>query len=216
MDKTRILYWSYIKERIEARARQIPEFCPGHEDSRCKGICTLINGRIYDPDCFRVKCAGGEQTNVYLDLKGLFTSGEIMLRVAYAISNYCFELGFSMGGNGINTVGGPTMGADFLSHALAITDPVSWFSVRDEPKDHGLQRLIEGRRLGKGHNVLLVDDVVSTGKSLLKAFDAVADTGADIVAVMPIVHRGRHNWETFSGVPYWPLFTSEELGMEPL
>ena len=165
-----------------------------------------------------VVCAGGEKTSSYLDLKGCFTNGFTMKYIAEAFMNYSRLLWSSPP---FNAVGGPTMGADFLSHAIAIKQAhynVHWFSVRDEPKDHGLQRLIEGVTLAPHHRVLLVDDVVSSGKSLLKAYDAVWDTGAQIVAVMPIVDRAGIAETSFleRGVPYHPLFTHHELGIDPL
>ncbi|WP_165821715.1 hypothetical protein [Mycobacterium colombiense] len=63
-----------------------------------------------------------------------------------------------------------------------------------------------------------MDDVVSTGASLMRAFDAVWDTGAEILAVMPLVDRAGVADTSFRerGVRYHPLFTHHELGIDPL
>lgn len=120
-----------------------------------------------------------------------------------------------------NAVGGPTMGADFISHSVAYElmsrrNPVEWFTVRSTIKDHGLQRWVEGAQLNENSKVILTDDVVSTGNSLFKAFRQVEDTGAEIVAVMPLVDRGARFGSLFWGIPYHPLFTHEDLGIDPL
>lgn len=189
MDKTSIHFWPKLRELIRARSEyEHPE---------------------------AIQCAGGEVTRQYLDLKGLFTNYEQIGPLSEAICNYLWKLRIT----DANCIGGPTMGADFISHAVAFNDDrFHWFSVRDEPKDHGLQRLIEGARLDESHRILLVDDVVSTGKSLLRAYDAVWETGAQILAVMPIVDRAGIAETSFleRGVPYHPLFTHHELGIDPL
>lgn len=157
-----------------------------------------------------VVCASGEATNEYLDLKELFARGSTMKVLADCLWDYIMYLGVSH----FDAIGGPTMGADVVSHATASLHMVDWFSVRDEPKDHGLQRLIEGRQLDRHNRVILTDDVVSTGSSLLRADKAVRETGAEIVAVIPIVDRaglGKHKFAN-----YYPLFTHEELGIDPL
>lgn len=132
--------------------------------------------------------------------------------MAHALWEYRVALGLPV----IHAVGGPTMGADVISHTLACTHYLDWFSVRSEPKDHGLQKLIEGAELGRSDRVLLTDDVVSTGASLRNAFDTVRSTGAEIIAIMPLVDRAGVAEQKFAGVPYFPLFTYDELGLKAL
>ena len=74
------------------------------------------------------------------------------------------------------------MGADALAHGVAVLSGCSWFSVRKEPKGHGRTAWVEGARLGDGDRVVIVEDVVSTGASLLKAVERVSDLGAVVVA----------------------------------
>jgi orotate phosphoribosyltransferase len=96
----------------------------------------------------------------------------------------------------------------------------AWFSVRKEPKSRGLEQFIEGFRLGDhpGTRVLLVEDVVSTGGSVRKAYDKVVEAGAVVAGVIPMVDRGEVATRVFADlhVPYRPLVTYRDLGIEPI
>ena len=61
--------------------------------------------------------------------------------------------------------------------------------VRDEPKDHGIIKLIEGYLPGKDDKVAIVDDVFTTGNSLQKIIDIITPTGAEIVGCYVLVKR---------------------------
>lgn len=115
-------------------------------------------------------------------------------------------------------VGGPTMGADALAVGIAAVSDTSWFTVRKEPKGHGTKQWIEGAQVGPGCRVLLVDDVVTTGGSMLKALHIVEGTGADVVAAVTLVDRGESARARLRdrGVAYFPMATYEDLGMEPV
>lgn len=66
--------------------------------------------------------------------------------------------------------------------------------------------------------MLLVDDVVTTGGSIDKAWKAIREQGADVVAVATLVDRGDVATELFetNGVPYFPLVTYRDLGIPPV
>jgi orotate phosphoribosyltransferase len=91
-------------------------------------------------------------------------------------------------------VGGLTMGADPVAYAIAGashgTDiPMDAFSVRKEAKGHGTGRGIEGN-FGVGFEVVIVEDVITTGGSAKKAIQAVEDAGAKVLGVLAVVDRG--------------------------
>lgn len=117
-----------------------------------------------------------------------------------------------------DAVGGLTLGADHFAHGTAIVARKKWFVVRKEPKGRGTNRLVEGAELNSGVRVLLVDDVVSTGGSIKQAWHSIQDTGAQIVAAATLVDRGEVANEFFAelGVPYLPLLTYQDLGIEPV
>ena len=121
-------------------------------------------------------------------------------------------------GHAFDAVGGLTMGADAIAVGVAAVSDTHWFSVRKEPKKRGTNRLIEGTQIGSGWKVLLVDDVVTTGGSIVKAYDAVAGSGAEIVAAVTLVDRGDSARPYFKrlGVDYLPMATYRDLGIEPV
>jgi orotate phosphoribosyltransferase len=77
---------------------------------------------------------------------------------------------------------------------------------------------VEGARLDYGDRVLIVEDVVSTGSSLLKAVDRVAELGVNVVAATALLDRSPQVAERFAsaGIRWVPLLTWEDLGIEPL
>lgn len=117
-----------------------------------------------------------------------------------------------------DAVGGLTLGADQFAHGTAIVAHKKWFVVRKEPKGRGTNRLVEGAELNQNVRVLLVDDVISTGGSIKKAWHSIQDAGAQIVAAVTLVDRGDVASKFFAdvGVPYLALLTYQDLGIEPV
>ena len=88
---------------------------------------------------------------------------------------------------GATAVGGLTMGADPVAcAALAAGAPVKAFFVRKEKKQHGLQRWIEGPELEDGERCLVVEDVVTTGGSTVKAIERIREEGLEIAGVVSV------------------------------
>jgi len=116
-------------------------------------------------------------------------------------------------------VGGLTMGADPVAYAIAAashgTDlELDGFSVRKEPKAHGTGRQIEGN-FQPGHEVVVVEDVITTGGSARQAIGAVEAAGGSVAGVLAVVDReegGREQLER-SGVKVVALTTVSELGL---
>jgi orotate phosphoribosyltransferase len=117
---------------------------------------------------------------------------------------------------GATAVGGMTMGADPVAcAALAAGAPVKAFFVRKERKQHGLQRWIEGPQLEPGERCLIVEDVVTTGGSTLKAIERVREEGLEIVGVVSVLDRLAGGAEAIraaaNGAPYAPLTTIDDV-----
>ena len=90
-------------------------------------------------------------------------------------------------------VGGLTLGADPVAYAIAAASyaagpPIDAFTVRREPKAHGTRRLIEGN-FAPGARVVVVEDVVTSGESALRAIEAVEGEGGEVVGVLALVDR---------------------------
>ena len=118
---------------------------------------------------------------------------------------------------GATAVGGMTMGADPLACA-AISDErgggLLAFFVRKERKEHGLQRWIEGPLLEPGTRCLVVEDVVTTGGSTVRAIERIKEEGLEVAGVTAVVDRlagGADAIEEAAGAPYRPLVTIDEL-----
>jgi orotate phosphoribosyltransferase len=117
-------------------------------------------------------------------------------------------------------VGGMTMGADPIAcAALAGGAPVKAFFVRKERKEHGLQRWIEGPPLEPGERCLLVEDVVTTGGSTIKAIERVLEEGLAVVGVVSVLDRLAGGGEAIAeaaGAPYVALSTIDDVYPERL
>ncbi len=122
----------------------------------------------------------------------------------------------SAAGHSYDTVGGLTMGADALAVGVAAVADCAWFMVRKEPKKRGTNQLIEGSQISDGDKVLLVDDVITTGRSIFVALDVVCATGADVVAAVTLVDRGDNAAAEFArrGLDYHPMITYADFGIK--
>jgi orotate phosphoribosyltransferase len=101
----------------------------------------------------------------------------------------------SMAAKGWNpdSIGGLTLGADPVAFAISRESamshsPLRAFTVRKEAKTHGMGNLIEGP-FRQGDQVVVVEDVITTGKSALQAIDAIKNAGGNIVGVLAVVDR---------------------------
>ena len=113
-------------------------------------------------------------------------------------------------------VGGMTIGADPIAcAALAGGADVKAFFVRKEAKSHGLSRRIEGPLLGPEDRCMLVEDVVTTGGSTIRALEAVRAEGLEVCGVLAICDRlaggAERIREAAGGAPYVALTTIDEV-----
>jgi orotate phosphoribosyltransferase len=112
-------------------------------------------------------------------------------------------------------VGGMTMGADPIAcAALAGGADVKAFFVRKEVKPHGLSRRIEGPLLDPEDRCMLVEDVVTTGGSTIRALEAVKQEGHQICGVLAICDRlvgGAEAIEAAAGAPFRALTTIDDI-----
>ena len=93
----------------------------------------------------------------------------------------------------VEAVGGLTLGADPIAYAISYASalagtPLRAFTVRKEAKAHGTGKLIEGP-FHSGDRVAIVEDVVTTGASALKAAEAVRAAGGQVAGVLALVDR---------------------------
>jgi orotate phosphoribosyltransferase len=115
-------------------------------------------------------------------------------------------------------IGGLTMGADPVAFGVAAVAatrgrPLRSFSVRKEAKDHGVTGRLAGALL-PGDRVVITEDTVTRGTSIMEAVDVVEAFGATPVAILVIVDRGGTCGAMAAerGIPFLPLLTAEDLG----
>jgi orotate phosphoribosyltransferase len=116
---------------------------------------------------------------------------------------------------GATAVGGMTMGADPIAcAALAGGANIKAFFVRKEVKQHGLSRRIEGPLLAPSDRCMLVEDVVTTGGSTLRALEALRDEGHHVCGVLAICDRlagGAEAIERAANAPFRALTTIDDV-----
>jgi orotate phosphoribosyltransferase len=116
---------------------------------------------------------------------------------------------------GATAVGGMTMGADPIAcAALAGGADVKAFFVRKEVKQHGLSRRIEGPLLDAADRCMLVEDVVTTGGSTLRALEALREEGHEVCGVLAVCDRlagGAQAIEAAAGAPFVALTTIDDV-----
>ncbi len=118
---------------------------------------------------------------------------------------------------GVNAIGGLAIGAVPLVAAAMVVchqegREIEGFWVRDDVKNHGTKKRIEGR-LPANASVAIVDDVVTSGASVMKAIQAVEDAGGTVAVVIALVDRDRGARRLFDerGLRYSPIFEKDEL-----
>jgi orotate phosphoribosyltransferase len=122
-----------------------------------------------------------------------------------------------------SAVGGLELGAIYVAQALLVHEWIkrsrrlASFVVRKKAKAHGKGLKIEGPSV-TGQCVVVVDDVVTTGDSIIRAVDAVRNEGADVVLTITLVDRGDIAGSRLAdlGVPYHALTTYRDYGIDPV
>ncbi|HRJ78254.1 MAG TPA: orotate phosphoribosyltransferase [Planctomycetota bacterium] len=160
-----------------------------------------------------VKLASGKMSDFYIDGRLTTLSGrglELMSRLFYE----------RIKALNVVAVGGPTMGADPVVAGIIMESarqgaPLSGFLIRKEPKGHGMQRWVEGPALADGARVVVVEDVVTSGGSALKAIEGLrTQYKPNIVKIMALVDRmeGAQEALTKAGFEFEALFNRRDFG----
>ena len=157
----------------------------------------------------KITLASGKESNYYVDCKQttLHHAGSALVSILF----------LRMLKTNISAVGGLTMGADPLASGVSqigylFGKEIDAFYVRKEPKKHGRSLWIEGP-VKKGDSVAILEDVVTTGGSSLKAIDKVLEYGCKVEQVLAIVDRNEGGREIFKskGLEYDYLFDIKEV-----
>jgi orotate phosphoribosyltransferase len=121
-----------------------------------------------------------------------------------------------------DAIGGLTLGADPIATAVAVVSaleerPLPAFIVRKEAKAHGMQRFIEGWDGKPGSSVIVVDDVCTTGDSILMACERVESAGYKVAGTFCVVDREEGGGAAIAKrYPFHALFTAKDLLAAPM
>ena len=175
-------------------------------------LLQLLKDRSFRRGSFRL--ASGATSDYYID--GKMT--EVFSEAAHLIGEILYKRTKDLD---IDAIGGLEVGAVPLTTAAVVSyhlhgRTMEGFWVRDKAKTHGTRKLIEGN-LKAGSRVVVVDDVITTGSSSVKAIEEVRNHGCEVVSAVCLVDRLQGAEETFRklGVTrFQPVFTIREFGVE--
>lgn len=161
----------------------------------------------------KVTLASGRESNFYIDCKRTTLTAEGHWLVGRLLLDRILEVDPP-----VTAVGGLTLGADPIASAVSMASwsaarPLQGFIVRKEAKSHGTGRYIEGPPLQPGTRVAIVEDVVTTGGSGLKACERVEEAGLKVAGVFALVDRLEGGREAFEsrGYKLESLFTRRDF-----
>jgi len=182
------------------------------KDEHWERLRRLILEKSYERR--RVVLTSGRESDFYVDGKqtslhpeGIYLIGKLFFRQ------------LTSGGPRVEAVGGMTLGADPLVSAVALVShlegaPLSAFIIRKEPKGHGTGQWIEGKKnLTPRAPVAILEDVVTTGGTTLKAVERAEQEGLKVVRVLALVDRQEGGAEAISraGFSLEALFVKSDL-----
>ncbi len=184
---------------------------PDSTDGRSDRLKEIIRSRSFSEG--ESKLASGQTSNFYFDMKmtlsqpeGLFLIAELMLDQIY--------------GENCDYVGGLEMGAVPVLNAVALRSyergkPIPLFWIRKKAKEHGTMKLLEGEQIEalRGKTAIMVDDVTTTGGSVLKAIEEARCYGVIIDTALTVVDRLEGAVENLAqhGVTLKSLLTAEDF-----
>ncbi len=158
--------------------------------------------------------ASGKKSTYYLDGKQISLHSTGLRLVSHGLLDLLSDVPFT-------AIGGMTIGADPIVGGVLVAAAernisMDGFLVRKESKGHGTQKFIEGPVVA-GANVVVIDDVVTTGGSALQAVDRIVEFGCKVVCVVGIVDRKEGGAANFAarGLPFRALLTIEDFGIAP-
>lgn len=173
-------------------------------------LLALLKRRSFKEGTF--KLASGATSNYYIDGK----MSEVFSAGAYLIGQVLYEWTKDLE---FDAFGGLEVGAVPLTAATAMHyhmngRTLEGFWVRDKQKAHGTRKLVEGG-VKPGDRVLVIDDVITSGMSALKAVEAVREIGCEVVQVLALVDRLQGAERAFqeAGVEFRSVFTIRDFGI---
>jgi orotate phosphoribosyltransferase len=149
--------------------------------------------------------ASGRESDYYVDMKKAITDPIILREIGQMMA-------LKITGENVDKIAGPALGAVPIATAVSLASGIPMLMIRKSKKGYGTSKLIEGELLD-GDRVVVVEDVTTTGNSLLKAVEAVKDSGGVVVRALVAVDREEGALENLlkKGVKLEPLVTKSDF-----
>jgi len=149
--------------------------------------------------------SSGRESSYYVDMKRAITDPTILNKIAELITE-------KIGEENIDRVAGPALGAIPIVTAVSLESKIPMLMIRKSKKDYGTSELIEGD-LETDDLVVVVEDVTTTGNSLIKAIQAVSSNGGQIKRAFVVVDREEGAVENLKneGIELEPLVTVKDF-----
>jgi len=150
--------------------------------------------------------ASGQKSNIYIDVKKTMLTSysmHLLSRMLYSFANAF--------GHYDMVAGAPLGGSHLATMTAMVASSVSVILVRKEVKDHGTQQMVELPGEFRGKKVILFEDVVSTGKSVLSAARSLEDVGCVVRGIVAVVDRRNDKTPTLGDYGFRALVDFEEL-----
>ncbi len=161
------------------------------------GRVTLSSGKVSD---YYI-----DARKVVLDPEGAYLTGKLLLDMIEPRAE---------------AVAGMTLGADPIVSSISVLSHIEGRNlaaliIRKEPKKHGTRRFIEGPTLPEGTKVAVVDDVVTTGSSLIRSLELIEAEGYRPVQVLAVLDREEGGRERLKAAGYKlePIFARKDLDL---
>ena len=149
--------------------------------------------------------SSGKKSDYYINMKKAITEPEILSTIAKLITEKIAD-------DGVDKVAGPALGAVPIATAVSLESKIPLLMIRKEKKGYGTSKLIEGE-LNDGDNVIVVEDVTTTGGSLIKAIKAIQENGGNVTRAFVVVDRQEGAIDEFKkeGITLEPLISVDEF-----
>ena len=166
-------------------------------------IKILKENKVFEKGHFVL--ASGKESDYYVNMKKAITNPEILKTIAELISE-------KIEGENIDKIAGPALGAVPIAVASSLNTKIPLLMIRKEKKGYGTSKQIEGE-LNTGDNVIVVEDVTTTGGSLLKAIKVIKDNGGIVKRAFVVVDREEGASDAFEneGIKLEPLISVSEF-----
>jgi orotate phosphoribosyltransferase len=153
----------------------------------------------------RFTLASGRESDYYVDMKKAITDPILLREIGQLMAE-------KIASEKVDKIAGPALGAVPIATAVSLTSGIPMLMIRKSKKGYGTSKLIEGE-LEKGDRVVVVEDVTTTGNSLLKAIKAVKDNGGVVIRALVAVDREEGARENLlkKGVKLEPLVTKSDF-----